>query len=51
MPTLNIPAPLRSYTEGTRVIDLHAADVAGALKELAAKYPALYPIYSLMRAN
>jgi molybdopterin converting factor small subunit len=43
MPTLNIPAPLRSYTEGTRVLDLHAADVAGAVKELVAEYPALYP--------
>jgi molybdopterin converting factor small subunit len=43
MPTLNIPAPLRSYTEGTSNIDLHAADVAGAVKELVAEYPALYP--------
>lgn len=43
MPTLNIPAPLRSYTEGTSKIDLQATDVRGAVKELTAKYPALNP--------
>jgi len=43
MPTLNIPAPLRSYTEGTSNIDLHATDVGGAVKELVAEYPTLYP--------
>lgn len=43
MLTLNIPAPLRSYTEGTSSIDLHAVDVTGAVKELVAEYPALYP--------
>ena len=43
MPTLNIPAPLRSYTEGTRVIDLQANDVGGAVKELVTEYPTLYP--------
>jgi molybdopterin converting factor small subunit len=43
MPTLNIPAPLRSYTGGTSNIDLHATDVGGAVQELTTKYPALYP--------
>lgn len=43
MPTLNIPTPLRSYTEGTRVINLQATDVGGAVKELVAEYPSLYP--------
>ena len=43
MPTLNIPAPLRSYTEGTKVIDLQANDVGGAVKELVIEYPTLYP--------
>ena len=43
MPTLNIPTPLRTYTQGTSIIDLHAADVGGAVKELVAEYPSLYP--------
>ena len=43
MPTLNIPAPLRPYTEGTSSLDLQATDVGGAVKELVAEYPALHP--------
>ena len=43
MPTLNIPTPLRTYTQGTSIIDLHATDVGGAVKELVAEYPSLYP--------
>ena len=41
MPTLSIPSPLRSYTEGVQSIDLQAVDVRGAVQELVTKYPAL----------
>ena len=41
MPTLSIPSPLRSYTEGARSIDLQSADVGGAVQELVTRYPAL----------
>ena len=43
MPTLSIPTPLRSYTEGTSSINLQATDVGSAVNELVAEYPALYP--------
>ena len=41
MPTLSIPSPLRSYTEGARNIDLQSTDVGGAVQELVTRYPAL----------
>lgn len=41
MPTLSIPSPLRSYTEGARSIDLQSADVGGAVQELVTRYPSL----------
>lgn len=41
MPTLSIPSPLRSYTEGARNIDIQSANVAGAVQELVTRYPAL----------
>jgi len=41
MPTLSIPSPLRSYTEGARSIDLQSTDVGGAVQELVNQYPAL----------
>lgn len=41
MPTLSIPSPLRSYTEGARSIDLQSTDVGGAVQELVTRYPAL----------
>jgi molybdopterin converting factor small subunit len=43
MPTLNVPTPLRPYTENTTSIDLQSADVRGAVQELVSKYPALDP--------
>jgi adenylyltransferase/sulfurtransferase len=43
MPTLSIPSPLRSYTEGARSIDLQSTDVSGAVQELVTSYPALEP--------
>lgn len=41
MPTLSIPSPLRSYTEGARSIDIQSANVGGAVQELVTRYPAL----------
>jgi molybdopterin converting factor small subunit len=41
MPTLSIPTPFRSYTEGTSNINLQATDVRGAVQELITKYPDL----------
>jgi MoaD family protein len=41
MPTLLIPSPLRSYTEGVRSIDLQSTDVGSAIEELVKRYPAL----------
>ena len=41
MPTLSIPSPLRSYTEGARSIDLQSTHVGGAVQELVTQYPAL----------
>lgn len=41
MPTLSIPSPLRSYTEGARSIDLQSTHVGGAVQELVTRYPAL----------
>ena len=41
MPTLSIPSPLRSYTDGARSIDLKSTDVGGAIQELVTRYPAL----------
>jgi molybdopterin converting factor small subunit len=41
MPTLSIPSPLLSYTDGARSIDLQSADVGSAIHELITRYPAL----------
>lgn len=41
MPTLSIPSPLRSYTDGARSIDLQSTDVGSAVQELVTQYPAL----------
>ena len=41
MPTLSIPSPLRSYTDGARSIDIQSANVGGAVQELVTRYPAL----------
>lgn len=41
MPTLSIPSPLLSYTDGARSIDLQSTDVGGAIQELVTRYPAL----------
>lgn len=41
MPTLSIPSPLRSYTDGARRIDLQSTHVGSAVQELVARYPAL----------
>lgn len=41
MPTLSIPSPLRTYTEGARSIDIQSANVGGAVQELVTSYPAL----------
>jgi len=41
MPTLAIPTPFRTYTEGTSVIEVNARDVNGAINEFLGAYPAL----------
>ena len=41
MPTLSIPTPFRSYTEGTPNVYLQATNVGDAVQELTSKYPAL----------
>lgn len=43
MPTLTVPAPLRTYTANTGIIELQAVDVRGAVQELVSQFPALDP--------
>lgn len=41
MPTLRIPTPLRSYTEGQSEIPVQGQNVSEALDDLTTKYPQL----------
>ncbi len=41
MPTIRIPTPLRTYTEGKSEVAVQGDNVAGALSELTQQYPAL----------
>jgi molybdopterin converting factor small subunit len=43
LPTLRIPAPLRSYTEGLSDISVQGATVEEAMQSLVAQYPVLKP--------
>ena len=39
--TINIPTPLRAYTDGRNAVEVNAPNVAGALQALTASYPDL----------
>ena len=41
MPSLRIPTPLRTYTEGQSEIDVQGSTVSDALDDLVFRYPAL----------
>ena len=43
MPSLRIPTPLRSYTEGLSEVAVQGQTVSAALEDLKARYPALTP--------
>lgn len=43
MPTLRIPAPLRSYTNGQSEVIVNGQTVKQAMQDLLEKYPALKP--------
>jgi molybdopterin converting factor small subunit len=43
MPTLRIPTPLRSYTNGQSEVAVQGDTVANALDDLIAQYPTLKP--------
>lgn len=47
MPSIRIPAPLRSYTAGQSEVNLQGATVQALLEELNLHYPAITPhLYS-----
>ena len=41
MPTIRIPTPLRTYTEGKNEVAVQGDNVAHALNDLTQQYPAL----------
>lgn len=41
MTVLKIPTPLRYYTDGKAEVEVRGADVASAMRDLVAQYPAL----------
>lgn len=43
MPTLRIPAPLRTYANGQREVAVHGTTVAEVMNDLITQYPALRP--------
>lgn len=43
MPSLRIPTPLRSYTDGQREVNVQGDTVAEAMDNLVAQFPALRP--------
>ena len=43
MPTIRIPTPLRSYTDGMSEVKIHGASVGDALADLVNQYPNLKP--------
>lgn len=43
MPTLRIPTPLRSYTEGKSEVTVYGKTVAEAMNDLTTLYPSLLP--------
>lgn len=43
MPTLRIPTPLRSYTNGQKEVTLQGETVEAVMEDLIAQYPSLRP--------
>ncbi|HRQ22547.1 MAG TPA: MoaD/ThiS family protein [Anaerolineales bacterium] len=43
MPILRIPTPLRAYTSGQSEVNVNGANIAEALADLTAQYPAIQP--------
>jgi adenylyltransferase/sulfurtransferase len=43
MPTLHIPTPLRSYTDGQSEVSVQGQNVAAAMDDLIQLYPSLRP--------
>jgi molybdopterin converting factor small subunit len=43
MPTLRIPTPLRTYTEGQTEVSVQGLTVAEAMQDLVNHYPAIQP--------
>lgn len=43
MPVLRIPTPLRAYTNGQAEVTVSGANVAAALNDLTAQFPAIKP--------
>jgi adenylyltransferase/sulfurtransferase len=43
MPSLKMPTPLRTYTDGQAELDLQGSNVAEVMDDLVARYPALRP--------
>jgi molybdopterin converting factor small subunit len=43
MPSLRIPTPLRTYTDGQAELDLQGSNVAEVMDDLVVRHPALRP--------
>lgn len=43
MPSLRIPTPLRTYTNGSSEIHLQGSNISDALQDLVIKYPEIQP--------
>jgi molybdopterin converting factor small subunit len=43
MPTIKVPSPLRSYTNGQAEVPVQGITVAGAMEDFISIYPALRP--------
>jgi molybdopterin converting factor small subunit len=43
MPTLRIPAPLRSYTSGQNEVTVQGQTIAAAMSDLVSQFPSLKP--------
>jgi len=43
MPTLRIPTPLRTYTEGQSEVPVQGQTVSQAVQDLVQRYPAIQP--------
>jgi len=43
MPSIRIPTPLRTYTQGQSEVDVQGSSVAEALSDLVSQYPSIKP--------